>query len=205
MGNFLRFLAAVFWTSTAFATGELQALKEGNERYVKGNPLNEKALSEKRKDLVQGQKPKAIIIGCSDSRVPPEIIFDQSLGDLFVVRVAGNVLADAEKESVEYAVSALKTPLIVVLGHENCAAIKAVLEGLSKEMEIEDIAQLIQPAIDQTKGQPGNPLENAIKANVGLVIEALKKNPQIKPALNSGQLEIVGGYYLLESGEVKWL
>ncbi|MGE5195836.1 MAG: carbonic anhydrase, partial [Anaerolineae bacterium] len=126
----------------------LKTLIEGNERYVNDTPLCEDQFKQKRETMISKQRPLAAIVGCSDSRVPPEIVFDQSLGDLFVVRVAGNVVGPIEMDSIEFSADKLHTPLIVVLGHEGCAAVKAVLEGKIVEEEIVHIAPFIQPAVD---------------------------------------------------------
>lgn len=184
----------------AFADQDpLKRLVEGNKRY-----MNKESIEQKRESLVSQQTPFAIIVGCSDSRVPPELIFDQHIGDLFVIRVAGNVVGPVEMDSIEYAADVVKVPLILVLGHESCGAVKAVLDGTAKG-DIENIAPLIQPAIDQTKNLPGDRLENAIKANVRLVMQSLKKNAILSPLFKKGKLKMIGGYYRLDTGAVELL
>ncbi len=183
----------------------LDKLMKGNERYVNGNPLCSKDDAEKRKAVIKKQKPFALIVSCSDSRVPPEVIFDQNVGDIFVVRVAGNVLGAVETDTVEYGAGRLQIPLILVLGHESCGAVTAVLDGTVSENYLEQLAPLIQPAVEQSKNMPGNRLENAIKENVRLVVEKLKSNPIIEPLLKKKKVRIEGGYYHLDSGKVDLL
>jgi len=182
----------------------LQKLMEGNLRYVSDTPQNTEPLDERRRELASGQNPFAIIIGCSDSRVPPEIIFDQSLGDLFVVRVAGNVAGPIEMDSIEYSADKLRTPLIFVLGHQGCGAVKAVLQGTANA-DLENIAPLIQEAVDAAKNLPGDPFMNAVKANVRLNKKRLEENPILQALIKQKKLKIVGGYYELESGQVRLL
>ena len=135
--------------------------------------------------------------------MPPEIIFDQSLGDIFVVRVAGNVAGPIEMDSIEYAADKLQAPLLMVLGHQGCGAVKAVLQGKAAENELGAIAPLVQQAVDKTKKLPGDPLTNAIKENVRINIQRLQKNPVLKSLIQKKNLKIVGGYYQLESGAVE--
>ena len=139
-------------------------------------------------------------MACSDSRVAPEIVFDQGLGDLFTVRVAGNVLGAIELESIEYAALYLHSNLIVVMGHENCGAVKAVLDGNS--YAIETIASYIQPAIDLSKKQKGNQLKNAIQDNVQNVVNELKSHPIFLKLIKEKKIDVVGAYYDFKSGQV---
>ena len=153
--------------------------------------------------LVNKQEPFAVIVACSDSRVSPEILFDQGIGDLFVVRVAGNVVGLIELESIHYAVTQLKAPIIVVMGHENCGAIQAVLKNQDQTMP--EIGALIRPAVECAKGEKGDLLQNAIEANVNLVVHQLKEMDFIKKAMQAGDLEVVGSYYQLQNGVVRLL
>lgn len=180
-------------------------LREGNQRFVNGGGVCPENLEEKRESIAPKQTPFALIIGCSDARVPPEIIFDQGLGDLFIVRVAGNVIGPIESDSIDFSVDQLKTNLIVVLGHQSCGAVDAVLQGKAATDEIKHIAPLIQPAVDKTKNMPGDHLVNAIKANVMLSVKNLQNNPQFIPMIQSGKLKILGAYYQLQTGKVEWL
>ena len=184
----------------------LKQLMEGNLRYVNNTTENNnKSLNEQRKALVSSQKPFAIIVGCSDSRVPPEIIFDQSLGALFVVRVAGNVVGPIEMDSIEFSADQLLTPLILVLGHQGCGAVRAVLQDQTMDPDLANIAPIIQEAVNQVKGMPGDPLKNAIQANVRLTMGHLKDNSTLGALIEKKKLKIMGGYYELESGKVELL
>lgn len=175
-----------------------QRLVEGNRRYVKGDLLHPKRDQERRVQTAAGQKPFGTIMGCSDSRVPPEILFDQGVGDLFVVRVAGNVVGPIELASIEYSVDYLGSKILLVLGHENCGAVDAVQQGMTKD--IEPVAELIAPAL-----KPNMSLEEAIKANVKNVVAKLRKNPALAELIEKKEFAVVGGYYDLETGKVVML
>jgi len=181
----------------------LDQLKAGNQRFVQNQPIDPNRSPERRQQVSQGQTPFATVVGCSDSRVAPELIFDQGLGDLFIVRVAGNVVGPLEIDSIEYAADVVRTPLVVVLGHERCGAVTAVLAGQTKD--IEALAKQIEPAVQETKGLKKDRLEQTIKANVGLVVEKLRKNKILEKWIREKKLEVLGGYYHLGSGEVEWL
>jgi carbonic anhydrase len=181
----------------------LERLIAGNNRYVEDKTLNDRHSSSTRAGLVSQQMPFAVILGCSDSRVPPELLFDQGVGDIFVVRVAGNVSGDTESASIGYAVNHLKAKLILVLGHENCGAIKAVLNNQTEG--IEPIAKLIKPAIEDVCQMCSDRVENAVKMNVRAVVKQLQKDPHFAPLIRENKLDIVGGYYNLKSGYVEFL
>ena len=186
----------------------LERLKQGNERYVTSNTVCHDDWTAKRSALTANQAPFAIVVSCSDSRVPPEIIFDQTLGALFVVRVAGNIVDDFAIGSIEYGVKVLGANLIVVLGHSNCGAVEAALKNLKFDNHIQSVLDAIQPAVNETKNGNGggNLLEKTIKANVKNVKETLKKSkPVLAQAFENGTLQIVGGYYDLDSGKVEFL
>ncbi|MES2344616.1 MAG: carbonic anhydrase [Chlamydiota bacterium] len=178
-------------------------LTDGNKRFVSDQSIHPDRTAERREETAAKQEPFAAILGCSDSRVSPEILFDQGIGDLFIVRVAGNVVGPIELASLEYSVLYLHSSLVVVLGHENCGAVGAVLEGKSKD--IEPIASLIEPAVKKTEKAPGDRLENTIKENVSMVTAELQKNPALKQRIDKGALLIKGGYYNFHSGEVEFL
>lgn len=182
----------------------LKALMEGNGRFMNGIPQAKQDF-EKREKTQEGQSPFAVIVGCSDSRVSPEIVFDQSLGDLFVVRVAGNVVGEIEVESIEFAVTQLQTPLILVLGHQNCGAVNAVLHEKVMQDDLAAIAPLIVPAIEKARKMPGDLLTNAIRENVRLIVKKLIENPVLSPYVQGGKLKIKGGYYELTTGRVEIL
>lgn len=175
-------------------------LMRGNARYMADTPESPDRTSVRRLEIYQKQRPFAIIVGCSDSRVPPEIIFDQGLGDLFVVRVAGQVVGPVELDSIEYAAKYLGSSIILVLGHQSCGAVNAVLKG--KTADIEDVAHLIEPALQKVKRKT---LENAIKANVKYVVDHLKTTPLIQKLMKEDQINVVGGYYSLPDGRVEVL
>ncbi|MBZ9688620.1 carbonic anhydrase [Clostridium estertheticum] len=165
--------------------------------------------STKREELINGQHPFAVIITCSDSRVPPEFIFDQGLGDLFVVRVAGNVIDKIELGSVEYAVEHLKTPLIVVMGHENCGAVEAAVEESGKKQHgnIGAIIDKIEPSVKKVKSknlQGENLVEQVTNENINNSSRELKHSKIIKEELKKGNIKIVEAKYLLKSGVVQW-
>lgn len=184
----------------------LERLKQGNERYVSSTTVCHEDWTAKRASLIDNQKPFAIIVSCSDSRVPPEIIFDQTLGHLFIVRMAGNIVDDFAIGSVEYGVSVLGAGLIVVLGHAGCGAVDAALKGLKFDNHIQEILDDIQPAVKAIKGQTGNSLELAIKQNVRNVEETLKTSkPVLAKLFAAGSLKIEGGYYHLDTGKVEFL
>lgn len=188
------------------AKSALERLIQGNQRYVTSTTVCHEDWTAKRSALLEGQKPFAVIIACSDSRVPPEIVFDQSLGDLFVVRVAGNVVDDFAIGSIEYGVDILGANLVLVLGHSNCGAVKAALKGMKFDNHIQEVLNAIQPAITATKSESGNLLEKAIKANVKIVEGKLKSStPLLGKLMEKGRLRILGAYYDLESGKVEFL
>lgn len=193
---------------SAFAADDaLNKLIEGNERYVNSKTVCHEDWSAKRAAQTQGQAPFAVIVTCSDSRVPPEIIFDQALGDLFVIRVAGNIVDDFAIGSIEYGVSVLGAKLILVLGHSNCGAVDGALKGLKFDNHIQEVLNAIQPAVQASRsGNGGDALEKAIKANVKHVEEMLRSSkPLLGNLLQQGKITLLGGYYDLASGKVEFL
>ena len=186
-----------------------QRLVAGNSRYVAGQPLRLDH-SSRRESVARGQMPFAIVLGCSDSRVPPEILFDQGLGDIFTVRVAGNIADDLAIGSMEYAVEHFGPPLIVVLGHERCGAVTAtgesVAAGTMPPPHIASLGAALRPAVEASTGMPGDAVENAITTHVRLTVAALKASgPILADAVGRGRLEIVGAEYHLASGRVGFL
>jgi carbonic anhydrase len=185
----------------------LQRLMDGNKRYAadKSTDLNESP--SRRVELAQGQTPFATIFGCVDSRVPPELIFDRGLGDLFVIRTAGQVIDNAVLGSLEFGVAELKIPLLMVLGHEKCGAVKATVEAVEKnataEAEINWLVDGIRPAVEAAKTQSGDLLDNAVKANVSLTVDRLEKSSILSEALEKGNLKIIGARYDLDTGIVE--
>jgi carbonic anhydrase len=185
----------------------LEMLSKGNQRYVSGHLQHPHQSPDRRTELANTQVPSAVIIGCSDSRTSPELVFDQGLGDLFVIRVAGNVVDDHALGSVEYAAEHLGTKLIVVLGHERCGAVKAARESASAKSESHDhIASLvasIRPAVDATVGADA---DATCRANVHNVEQALRTSePVLKAMVDAGRVRVVGAYYDLDTGVVTFL
>ncbi len=176
----------------------LQRLIEGNARYAQDKPLHADHSADRRKTLLQKQMPFATIVSCSDSRVTPEIIFDQGAGELFVVRIAGNVAGPIELDSIDYSVKALGSSLILVLGHESCGAINAVLQKDTKD--IEQVAALIAPAVKNITN-----LEKAIKANVQYVVDSFQNNPFLQKRMADKKLNCMGAYYNLATGKIEIL
>lgn len=186
----------------------MKQLLEGNKRHVSfkyANPHRDQAT---RKATAKGQHPKAIILGCADSRIPPEMVFDQGVGDLFVVRTAGHVVDPVALGSMEYAAEHLGTKLIVVLGHERCGAVDATLKGGEAPGNLKPLVESIKPAIEKAKAKPSHShdcdlLCGSVKMNVKQQIENIKKgSPVLSEMIQDGVLKIVGAYYDLDSGEV---
>ena len=185
----------------------ISKLKEGNGRYTSGNLQHPGQTTERRTELAKTQHPFAAIVCCSDSRVPPEIVFDQGLGDLFIVRVAGNVINDEGLGSIEYTVDHLGTRLILVLGHQRCGAVDAARETIAAKGKapghIQSLVTAIKPAVEATAKDD---LETTIKANVKNVVQALRSStPILKGEVDSGKIQVIGGYYSLDTGAVTFL
>lgn len=194
------------------AADALQRLRDGNRRFVNAEGSNVESLSEARRaELVAGQTPFAVILACSDSRVPVELIFDQGLGDLFVIRVAGNIVAPSQVGSIEYAVSQLGSRLVVVLGHSNCGAVDATLAELAREQEhrspnLQSIVDRIRPAVEPLlNGPDGVTLPKAVLANVRHSVEQLRHGSEIlENLIDKDDLTVVGAKYWIETGEVRF-
>jgi carbonic anhydrase len=209
-------------------------LKEGNSRFTAGNMqhphesnderahmaknsyenagmislgMTSEQAAKRRAELAKSQHPFAIILSCSDSRVPPEIVFDEGLGDLFIVRVAGNVLNDEGLGSIEYGVDILGARLIVVLGHQSCGAVDAAMKTVAAKGKapghIQSLVTAIKPVVDST---PKGDLDTTIKANVKHVVDALRSStPILKARVDAGDVQVIGGYYTLDTGAVTFL
>lgn len=184
----------------------LSELRLGNEHHAAKRYEHPHQSAARQRELVGGQHPHAAILSCADSRVAPEIVFDQGLGDLFDVRVAGNVAGDAEIASLEYAAEHVHCPVIVVMGHQKCGAVSAAVEGGEAKGHLPSLVDAIKPAVQASAGMPGDRIENAVRLNVENVVGQLRES---KPVLNemtgSGRLKIVGAVYSLETGKVEWL
>ena len=182
----------------------LQKLVEGNRRHLSGEFTITQRLAERRQQVAKAQHPFAAILGCSDSRLPPEIVFDHSLGDLFVVRVAGNIVDMNGLASLEFAATQFGTPLIMVLGHARCGAVAAALAEAKVPGHIVSLVDAIKPAVAMSKGQPGDPLDNAIRANIRRMVEELKTSqPILGDLVKAGTLKVVGALYSLDTGKVE--
>lgn len=191
-------------TAQANIDPHLKKLLDGNKRYVSGNLKHPRQGERRRKQVVKGQSPFAVIVGCSDSRIPPEIIFDQGLGDLFVIRVAGNIVDDVAMGSVEYAVDHLGTTLVVVLGHGSCGAVTACAQGGEAHGHIASIMTAIKPAVAQAQSLEGHLVDNAIRVNVNLMAEKIRSTGPILPGyIGEGKVTVVGAYYNIETGAVE--
>jgi len=180
----------------------LQRLMEGNQRFQSGHPLHQRYSTERWSAMVAKQKPFAVIVACSDSRTAPEILFDQGLGDLFVVRLAGNVVDSIAIESAGYSVEHLGTPLVCVLGHERCGAVTAAVDEHGLAPGLEHLMAAIEPAVTAARRERGDLLHNAIRENVRLVMRKLRNASELAPHVARGKVMIVGGVYDLESGRV---
>lgn len=198
-------------TSPMTSDEALKELMDGNERFVKS--MNESCVMrtpERRMEVAEGQNPFAIILACADSRVSPEIVFDQWIGDLFVVRVAGNIVSPANYGilgSLEYGVKVLGVNLIMVLGHSRCGAVEGAIKALKDGTEfpgsIETIVKTIEPAVQKAKNKPGDLLQNAIQENVRLGVSRINgTDPVIAPMVKEGKVKVIGGNYDLVSGKV---
>ena len=199
--------SAPTWTA-----GEaLERLKQGNERFVRGEARFPTVQKDILAELAKGQQPYATILGCSDSRVPPELVFDAGFGELFVIRVAGNVLGTAILGTLQYAAAHLRTPLFVVMGHEGCGAVQAALatkfEGATHRRRINALIENIVPALDglDPRQPPAKLLDSAVEANVRHTMAELLKTPEAQARLAEGELKLVGAVYELSSGHVRFI
>ena len=187
--------------------GALAALKEGNARFVAGTPQTQPLPQAKRRLLAEGQSPFVAVLGCSDSRVPPEIVFDQGVGDIFAVRVAGNIASKEAVGSLEYAVEHLGVPLVVVLGHQKCGAVTAAVSGAEATGSVCSILDAMAPSLESARacGATGPQLvEACAEANMRAAAEAVRQSPIVGPAVRSGRVHVVEAKYSLESGKVEW-
>jgi carbonic anhydrase len=186
------------------ADDALGRLLEGNARFVTSGAGHPRQDAERRELLAGGQAPFAIIVSCSDSRVPPEVVFDQGLGDLFVIRVAGNVVDDLELASIEYAAEHLGTKLVMILGHERCGAVTAAVQGGHLPGHLPALMEALRPAVDARREAHGDPVEGAMLANVELTAARVRGSEPILAGLAAaGELKVVGARYDLDTGVVE--
>lgn len=179
----------------------LSLLLEGNKRYAEGKPLHPRQDPQRRAELSDGQQPIAAVLTCADSRVVPEFIFDQGVGDLFVVRVAGNIACESVIGSLQYAVENLKVPLVIVLGHSKCGAVSAAVNRAEARDELEALICRIKPAVESAKGSQGCVLENSIRENVKIMLNLLKSRRAFSGAGGKSP-RIIGALYDIDSGAV---
>lgn len=178
----------------------LQELLDGNDRFVKRKRRNPDQTYSRLVEVAKGQKPFASILGCADSRVPSEIVFDQGLGDLFVCRIAGNIATTQQIGSLEFGSLVLGTKVIMVMGHKRCGAVEAAIKGAQVPGQIGSLLAAIQPSVESSKGKSGDKLENACKANVLAQVAKLKSSSVLSELIKAEKLKIVGGYYDLDTG-----
>jgi carbonic anhydrase len=193
----------------------LDLLREGNQRFVTDRANSGTVHAARRADLVSGQAPFAIILGCSDSRVPAELVFDQGFGDLFVIRVAGNIVAPSQVGSVEFAASRFGTRLVVVLGHSQCGAILATLEELqqptaNQSTNLQSIVDRVRPSVEpllrsDARHDDGTLVQRAVRANIRASVDHLRHgSPVLEQFIQSDGLLVVGAEYSLETGVVEF-
>ena len=184
----------------------LQLLQEGNERFVKNKRENPNQDLARLGEVAEGQTPFAALLGCADSRVPSEIVFDQGLGDLFVCRIAGNIASSQEVGSLEFGTMVLGAKVIMVLGHSQCGAVKAAVEGGRFPGQIGSIISSLQVVSEEPETTPeGDKLETAIKTNITHQVKTLNQSAVLGELIDKGQLKIVGAYYDLKTGKVSIL
>jgi|SRR5271165_1445223 len=176
----------------------IEALLAGNVRFITGR-LKYKDYASDRKNLVEEQHPFAVIVGCSDSRVSPEIVFDATLGELFVIRTAGNVVDSIAMGSIEYAVEHLHVNLVVVLAHESCGAVTAAVNESEEEGDIAYVVEAIKPAVDETKGKAGDSIDNAVRANALNVVSQILDSPIV----SEHNTRVIATRYDLNTGIVQ--
>ena len=215
----MKFLAIILFITLSFSCTQrqqenqddkqapLDKLKTGNEKFVSGYPVHPHETLNRIRDLKKGQNPFVVVVSCSDSRLPPELIFDQGLGDVFSIRTAGNIIGDYELGSIEYAIEHLHCKLIVVMGHENCGAIQAYASPEKGEHH-DHIQNLINyiASEEEEKIVPDSlklNIDVLVKANIAHGITLLKSStPVLKPLIDKNEITIIGAYYDLDSGKV---
>lgn len=188
------------------ATAALDQLIEGNRRFASGASEHPHCSPGRRAELTGGQRPFATIITCADSRVPVELVFDQGLGDVFVIRVAGNIADDAVLGSIEYASMHLGVNLVVVMGHQSCGAVGAAVDGSATSTHIDALIDAIAPAVAEAKSEGSEDLlERSVHANAKMVTAQIRDSQPVLAGLGEQGVVVQAAYYSLESGEVSWL
>ncbi len=188
------------------AAGEaLRMILEGNQRFVAAKMEHPHQTPARRDEIAKRQHPFAAVLACADSRTAPEILLDRGLGDIFVVRVAGNVADQVVIDSLDYSVTHLGVRLVMVLGHRRCGAVIAAVEGHEQAGDVGPMLSELRPAVEAAKKMPGDPIENAVRANVELVVANLANSKELGPMVKSGKLKIVGAIYDLDRGKIEML
>lgn len=183
----------------------LQLLQEGNQRYINSCCEHPHQSSQRRTEVSAGQHPFAAVLSCADSRVPVELIFDQGIGDLFVLRNAGNVVDDVILGSIEYGVEHLGINLVLVLGHTRCGAVTAAVQGGKAEGHLGSILDQIAPSVSAAAQESGDPVLNATRANVSRMVEQVRTSQPVLAALvQAGKIQVIGGIYDLQDGRVEF-
>ena len=202
-----RAVIAAVSAPTMSAEASLKLLLDGNQHFVAGKLEHPNQTPERRTEVAKGQHPFASVLACSDSRTPPEIIFDRGLGDIFTVRVAGNVADKVVIESLDYSVKHLGVRLVMVLGHRRCGAVIAAVEGHegTADQDVGPMLSELRPAVAASKGMAGDPVANAVRENVALVMKNLATSEELSAMVKSGELKIVGGIYDLDTGTIEML
>src|SRR6266550_2897811 len=195
-------LAAEHPVASVSADAALAKLKEGNLRFASSEVSQSKPTAARRAETAQSQHPFAIILGCADSRTAPEIVFDQNIGDLFVVRTAGNLVDDHALGSIEYAVAHLGARLVVVLGHQRCGAVTAALASDTAPGHVQSLVRDIQPAVKAAKGKDGNVTDIAIAENARLMAAKIRNEASLGELAK--EVRIISGVYDLDTGKVEW-
>ena len=189
--------------SSVDADAALAKLKEGNARFSNSKVSEGKPTAAKRAETAKGQHPFAIVLGCADSRTSPEIVFDQNIGDLFVVRNAGNLVDDHTLGSIEYAVEHLGVRLVVVLGHERCGAVTAALAGESAPGHVQSLVRDIQPAVHAVRGKNGDVTHLAVAEHARLMAAKIRNEASLGEL--AMEVRIISGVYDLDTGKVQWV
>ena len=195
-------LAAEHPVASVSADASLAKLKEGNLRFASSEVSQSKPTAARRAETAQEQHPFAIVLGCADSRTAPEIVFDQNIGDLFVVRTAGNLVDDHALGSIEYAVAHLGARLVVVLGHQRCGAVTAALASDTAPGHVQSLVRDIQPAVKAAKGKDGNVTDIAIAENARLMAAKIRNEASLGELAK--EVRIISGVYDLDTGKVEW-
>ncbi|MCC6538028.1 MAG: carbonic anhydrase [Bryobacterales bacterium] len=203
----VRSTAPPLGASAPSAEVALEWLRYGNERHMAARYVHWHQSAERRREVARAERPHAVVVTCSDSRVAPELLFDQGLGDLYVVRVPAHAIGDRELAAIEHAAAELRAPLIVVLGHQGCHAIHAAAQGTATTGRLGAIVASLAPAVARARRvHGGDPAENIAREHVAFTVEQIAQSePVLSELVRMRKVQVVGGYYRLDSGEVSWI